>query len=120
VNAQHGRGRSSGSDLGGRLFLALISLVFIVAGLMKSGKWECFPLLVLGFIAGVLVAFHSRIQRVKIFDKLDMALIPQSSPEQGPRPRPEPTSIRENASRPPSIAEIETAARNPASRRRRS
>lgn len=112
MNASAGNGRSS--DVGGRPFLALVSVTFITAGLLKSGEWICFPLLILGFTAAVLFAFHSRIRKLKIFDKLEMALAPE------PEERPPPTTPQaEDPARPPTLGEIRAAAKNPATNRGR-
>ncbi|HEY5942017.1 MAG TPA: hypothetical protein VIT89_04060 [Solirubrobacterales bacterium] len=110
--------RTGNADVGGRPFLALVSVTFIVAGLLKSGEWICFPLLVLGFTSAVLFAFHSRIQKLKIFDKLEMALTVGSEPDEVQNPADPGESQGRDQDRPPTLSEIKAAAKYPTARRK--
>ncbi|HEV2858597.1 MAG TPA: hypothetical protein VGW80_09370 [Solirubrobacterales bacterium] len=113
----HGRRRHPRNDPGGRLLLASISVTFIVFGLLKAGQWISAPLLILGFIAAILFAFHSRIRGLKIFDKVEMPIAAEAPLSELP-PRPETPRLEPPTQR-PSLRQISQEAHNPTTDRHR-
>lgn len=111
------RRRQPSSDPWGRLFLVALSIAFIIFGFVNKGAWIGVPALVLGFIAGILFAFHSRVRGLKIFDKVEMPIA--ADPPLNELPKKQSPLQLESADSRPSLDRIRRETRNPRTDRSR-
>lgn len=110
------RRRKPRADPGGRPLLALLSVVLIVAGILKSDQLVGLPLVLLGVLLAILYAFHSRIMGVRISDKIQLPMtaeMPEEREDSYDLPR------LPQGGRPASLSEVSKAAHNPGSERHR-
>lgn len=94
-----------------------VSVTLIVLGVVQIDHLVGFLLIVLGFIAGVLFSFHSRIRGLKFFDKIQMPIAAERGPQEPEQSKPR--RALPEGDRPPSLREVREAAQSPTSERRR-
>jgi hypothetical protein len=101
------------------LGLIIFGIVLIGGGFSDTRQFAGYPLVLIGVLVLVLRSFHPRLHLVKLFNKIELGLTPESDENAGTGHRTSERPVRQLEARTPSLREVSKAAKNPDTERHR-